>query len=256
MATAAHSSAVRRGKSKYVETPGRKRRYQGRYSHAIHPPSKPPSLELAEDEPPPAPPQVIHVQARARARASTLEAKREDGGGEDEVTRNPRLERWLLLVEKRRVRQFFRLCAVVNVLSLTCSGPFMRCEGGYSCTAQFVIIACVDFVLSVLFTVQLVARLQYAWWQHTTAKKVMKFATVRCVSEYVCTSVLLAVYVGQKRISMHLLQAPAPPTFAAIHGGQPGQRYKEQTSTTCTRLLLLGLVTFSLWWSVAIGVSA
>lgn len=165
MATAAaYSSAGRRGKSKYVESPGRRRRYQGRYSHVIHPPSKSLSisLELAEEEPP-----------QVQAQSSASEAPREDGIREDELTRNPRLERWMLLVEKRSVRQFFRLCAVVNVLSLMCSGPFMDCEAeGYDCFVQYVTIASVDFVLSVLFTMQLVARLQYAWWQHTTAKKV------------------------------------------------------------------------------------
>ena len=58
------------------------------------------------------------------------------------------------------------------------------------------------------------------------------------------------------KVPLSLVQVPAPPTLAAVHGGQLGQRYKEQQSTTCTRLLLLCLVTFSLWWSVAIGVSA
>lgn len=55
------------------------------------------------------------------------------------------------------------------------------------------------------------------------------------------------------KIPLSIVQVPAPPTLAAVHGGQ---RYKEQQSTSCTRLLLLCLVTFSLWWSVAIGVSA
>lgn len=112
-------------------------------------------------------------------------AQREEGSGEDDSARRLCLEKCVTLVEKKRVRQFFRLCAVVNVLSLMASGPFQQCrpmrpdnrsETDYDCFPQFVTIACVDFVLSVLFTIQLVARLQYAWWQRKTASKVSGFA--------------------------------------------------------------------------------
>lgn len=81
------------------------------------------------------------------------------------------------LLERRWVRRLFRLCAVLNLLSLACSAPLRVCEerkntGLGNCTGeeeescigvftQFVVIAIVDFVVSLLYTLQLIMRIQY-----------------------------------------------------------------------------------------------
>lgn len=165
-----------RGKTRYVERPARKRRYHERPSrHASYSTSISLDQEISRDEEETEDPVNVHVPALEQT-----VAQREEGSGEDDSTRHLCSEKCVTLVEKRRVRQFFRLCAVVNVLSLMASGPFQSCrlntrapdDTGYDCFPQFVTIACVDFVLSVLFTVQLVARLQYAWWYRKTAGKV------------------------------------------------------------------------------------
>ena len=164
-----------RGKSRYVQRPARKRRHQEWPSrHASHSTSFSLDQEISREED--EDPVNVHVPALEQT-----VAQREEGSGEDDSARHLRLEKCVTLVEKKRVRQFFRLCAVVNVLSLMASGPFQPCrsmrtdnrnETNYDCFPQFVTIACVDFVLSVLFTIQLVARLQYAWWQRKIASKV------------------------------------------------------------------------------------
>lgn len=167
-----------RVKTRYVERPARKRRYherpsrQSRYASSY---STSFSLdqEISRDEEEAEDPVNVHVPALEQ----TVGQRREEGSGEDDSTRHLCSEKCVTLVEKRRVRQFFRLCAVVNVLSLMASGPFQSCslntrapdDTGYDCFPQFVTIACVDFVLSVLFTIQLVARLQYAWWYRKTS---------------------------------------------------------------------------------------
>ena len=86
------------------------------------------------------------------------------------------------LLERRSVRRFFRVCSVLNLLSLAFSAPLRVCplpaaegnstEEDKSCEGvfiQFVVIAVVDLILAVLYTVQLVMRLQYnifVWYTH------------------------------------------------------------------------------------------
>lgn len=78
------------------------------------------------------------------------------------------------LLERRSVRRFFRVCAVLNLLSLAFSAPLRVCppisegvnstKSDQSCDGvfvQFVVIAVVDLILAVLYTVQLIMRLQY-----------------------------------------------------------------------------------------------
>lgn len=67
------------------------------------------------------------------------------------------------LLERPWVGRFFSLCSVLNLLSLACSSPWRVCElestkdfdecGGVF--LQFVIITFVDFVLSIVYTIQL-----------------------------------------------------------------------------------------------------
>ena len=94
-----------------------------------------------------------------------------------------------VFVEKKYMRQFFRydwgtfrllfviscvsrsVCAFVNLLSLIFSAPFVTCsedEGkgdNKRCQKKFVwfvVIICVDFLISILYTIQFIARIEYA----------------------------------------------------------------------------------------------
>lgn len=187
-----------RGKTRYVERPARKRRYHERPSrYTSYSTSISLDQEISRDEEEAEDPVNVHVPALEQT-----VAQREEGSGEDDSTRHLCSEKCVTLVEKRRVRQFFRLCAVVNVLSLMASGPFQPCrlntrapdDTGYDCFPQFVTIACVDFVLSVLFTIQLVARLQYAWWYRKTAGKV---SVLREDCVQVHNRLLVLLYISQ-----------------------------------------------------------
>ena len=73
------------------------------------------------------------------------------------------------LVEKRPFRVFYRVCALLNVLSLLFSAPLLVCTSRehdvndcYGVFVQFTFIACVDFVLCVVYTLQTAVRLHYA----------------------------------------------------------------------------------------------
>lgn len=70
------------------------------------------------------------------------------------------------LLEKPWVTQFFRVCAVLNLLSLACSSPWRVCDGTSGSPEgeikdceevflQFVIIASVDFIVSIVYTIHL-----------------------------------------------------------------------------------------------------
>lgn len=84
------------------------------------------------------------------------------------------------LLERHWVKKFFRVCAVFNLLSLAFSAPLRVCsergnstepDGGNStdipgenCEGvfiQFVVIAVADVILALLYTVQLLLRVQY-----------------------------------------------------------------------------------------------
>ncbi len=78
------------------------------------------------------------------------------------------------LIEQRRARQFFRLCAMVNILSLVFSAPLVQCGGGKdACTEHFVtflVIASVDLVMSVLYSIHAIARMEYAFYLYKNRK--------------------------------------------------------------------------------------
>ncbi len=72
------------------------------------------------------------------------------------------------LLEKKRVRQFFRVCGVINLLSLAFSAPLQTCsEGnnqGDNCDGvfiQFVTIAVIDVLVSLVYTVKFIMQLHY-----------------------------------------------------------------------------------------------
>ena len=84
------------------------------------------------------------------------------------------------LIEKRAFRRFFRACACVNILALIFSAPLKHCEGPgrpereEACEAHFilfVVISCVDFILSILYTVHTIARTEYAVYRHKSRRR-------------------------------------------------------------------------------------
>ena len=75
-----------------------------------------------------------------------------------------------LLVENKVARRLFRVCAVLNLISLVFSAPLRRCNEGdedcfYGVFAQLVIITVLDFVLALLYTLQTYVRLQYSLYR-------------------------------------------------------------------------------------------
>lgn len=86
-----------------------------------------------------------------------------------------------VLVENKWVRRFFRVCAVVNLLSLMFSSSLYQCDSidpsqvngtdngtdpsqdaeCHKVFVQYVIITSIDFVLAVIYTVQFVVRINY-----------------------------------------------------------------------------------------------
>ena len=71
----------------------------------------------------------------------------------------------------------------MNVLSLILSAPFVSCSGegeggvrgGDDLFVWFVVITCVDFLLSMVYTLQVVARIEYTIYLHVHKKKVSRF---------------------------------------------------------------------------------
>ena len=84
-----------------------------------------------------------------------------------------------VLLEKPWVTQFFRICAVLNLLSLACSSPWRVCSGSSeeergNCEGvfyQFVVIASVDFIVSIVYTVQLILVIQSVLFHRFWEKK-------------------------------------------------------------------------------------
>ena len=123
---------------------------------------------------------------------------------EDEQSGSNRCYTCNTLLERRSVRWFFSLCAVLNLLSLVFSAPLRMCEpegianctqwgngtsteSGGDCTgvfAQFVVIAIVDFVLAIFYTIQLVLRLQYAVFLCLTGHKKVLGVFPPCMPSY------------------------------------------------------------------------
>lgn len=69
-----------------------------------------------------------------------------------------------------------RISAFVNVLSLIMSAPFLPCsEEEGRCDAMFwwfVVITCIDFILSLVNTLQAIARIEYAVYLHVRQEQV------------------------------------------------------------------------------------
>ena len=83
-----------------------------------------------------------------------------------------------LLVENKVARRLFRVCAVLNLISLVFSAPLRRCNEGdedcfYGVFAQLVIITVLDFVLALLYTLQTYVRLQYSLYRWRRKKQVV-----------------------------------------------------------------------------------
>lgn len=106
------------------------------------------------------------------------EGELRDGEDEEELL-NSASGKWrscYVLVEKRIYRQFFRFCAVVNILSLLLSPPFKyrQCkEDSKVCDAvraQFIVVTCVNLVLGLIYTLQTGVRVHYAFYLRKNKK--------------------------------------------------------------------------------------
>ena len=112
------------------------------------------------------------------------EGELRDGEDEEELLKSSS-GKWrscYVLVEKRIYRQFFRFCAVVNILSLLLSPPFMyrQCKDNpnpygnssdcVAVKAQLIAVTCVDFVLSLIYTLQTGVRVHYAIYLYKNKK--------------------------------------------------------------------------------------
>lgn len=114
----------------------------------------------------------------------------------EKVSRN-----WCFLlrvqVEWSCSRLFFRIFAVINFLSLIFSGPLFECkpsgvdslpnasdENSSQCNAvfiQFVTLTAVDFILAIVYTLQSLARLEYAVHLMLKKRKVSRISNSKFV---------------------------------------------------------------------------
>lgn len=85
-----------------------------------------------------------------------------------------------LLVENKAARRLFRVCAVLNLISLVFSAPLRSCTTGENdkdcfngVFAQLVIITVLDFVLALLYTLQTSVRFQYSLYRWRSKKQVV-----------------------------------------------------------------------------------
>ena len=133
------------------------------------------------------------------------------------------------------------VCAFVNLLSLIFSAPFVTCsadvgKGNERCQKKFVwfvVIICVDFLISILYTIQFIARIEYAIYLRVQKDRVRGF---------------IGLY------STECYSNPLSPS-AFFLSPKPGGEARYSQLTSWYRLINLTLVTVSLWWSVVIGVS-
>lgn len=76
------------------------------------------------------------------------------------------------LVENKIARRLFRVCAVLNLISLALSAPLKRCDPGTQCSQsvrdccddvliQLIIITILDSLLAIIYTIQTYVRFQY-----------------------------------------------------------------------------------------------
>ena len=174
-----------------------------------------------------------------------------DGGTDSDETpgrvNGPRCP-WM--VDNTRVRQFFRLLALLNLVVLLLSVPFstVHCTGGNdtldgdspSNLVQLWVITSLDTVLALLFTVQFALRLRYFLAMKRPLKVLARVAT-RILGP------LFSIF------SYYLY-------FLLLFGGQnclyvDNQQRHFARHWDYIRLCNVFCVTFALWWSVGVGVS-
>lgn len=127
--------------------------------------------------------------------------------------------------------------AFVNILSLILSAPFLECEEEDEGRCDelftwFVVITCIDFILSVVNTLKAIARIEYAVYLHVHKDQVSGTITSSDGERF-----FSSFTIGFLR-----LQTPEE------------EEHNFSTYTAWYRLITLILVTVGLWWSVAIGV--
>ena len=108
-------------------------------------------------------------------------------GEEEEIERRPGRGSCYgchFLVENKVARRLFRVCAVLNLISLMFSAPWKRCDPPQECDpdvwgdccdlifVQLVIITILDTLLALVYTIQTYVRFQYSLYQREKNKQV------------------------------------------------------------------------------------
>ena len=96
----------------------------------------------------------------------TLRSEPDGKDEEEDQVNSERCYTCNTLLERRYIKRFFRICAVLNLLSLAFSAPLRVCtkNDDDKCDAvviQFIVIAVVDLIVAILYTLQLFMRTQY-----------------------------------------------------------------------------------------------
>ena len=131
---------------------------------------------------------------------------------------------------------FHSVCAFVNVLSLIFSAPFVACdnddyiEGSGSGDLEndsgrcdrlfvwFVVITCIDFIVSIVYTLQLIARVECAIYLRIHKDRVSVVIPLPSMSLILCVHVFSAA-IRARRIqlcSIHHMDSSAKPNYSHI----------------------------------------
>lgn len=153
------------------------------------------------------------------------------------------------LIERKSVRRFFRVLAVFNLLSLIFSAPLKTCDAKEktietcrSVFIQFVFIACVDFVLAVLYTIQTLLRIEYSIHLRKNVSCLLVASKHYC---YFYSKFFFNI-VNPRTHS----QPQAVVRFES--DGTPKKNLEDYTSLY--RLISNSFITLCLWYSFALGV--
>ena len=162
----------------------------------------------------------------------------DEGMDSDETPDRVQGPRCPWMVDNTRVRQFFRFLSLINLLVLLFSVPISEnsCSNSNSTSTlvQLSVITSLDALLALLFTLQFVLRLRY----FVAMRKPLR---VRVEKRTPCSCRFLK--------------------FCCCCLGRQNCLYVDKQQRTFARhwdyirLCNIFCITFSLWWSVAVGVS-
>ncbi len=203
-------------------------------------------------------------------------------------------------VESKTLRLLFGLCAVINILSLVFSAPLFVCDhipdenltlpsltppgpnssfGNFtdalqSCNnvfIQYTLIAAVDFLLAVFYTLQTLARIEYLIFLRRTRSNKVNLLLCHHMPLILNIRIILHVHI-MIRLSSHTTyftihtshithtlcthnyMYTQPSEFPEIRFGPDNSPIKDESYGSILRLVNLVIITLVLWYSVGIGV--